>query len=173
MKRLTMLAVALTALPILAEEAAKKPAPARAPAPVAAASQGATSNSQESPLVAAARRSNRLGKKKPANLITNANLTKASGARVTTTENLGTINLPPPPPTPRPTPEMAAQAKKAEQMTKEEAAAQKQKLKELDRQKRLEAAASRAEDGMFGELEDPDDGTGDRDLQKEQKPPQF
>lgn len=160
MKRLTMLAVALVALPILAEDAAKKPAPA----PV---------QQQDSPLVAAARRSNRLGKKKPANLITNANLTKASGARVTTTENLGTINLPPPPDPPRATPEMAAQAKKAEQMTKDEVAAQKAKLKELDRQKRMEAAASQAEDGMFGDLEDPDDGSGDRDLQKAQKPPQF
>ena len=88
MKRaLTMLAAAI-ALPLLAEEPAKTTAAKTADAkPKAAATSTAAPAPQqpESPLVAAARRANRLGKK-PANVITNDNLVKAgSSGHVTTT----------------------------------------------------------------------------------------
>ena len=162
MKRLTMLAVALVALPLLAEEAAKKPVPAPAPAA-----------QEESPLVAAARRSNRLGKKPGSKVITNATLAKANAgtARITTTENTGTLNLPAPLPPARPTPEMEAAAKAEYDRKAAAVAKQKRKDLELMRLKKLEAASVRAEDGMLEE-NDPDDGSGDRDVAAAQKPPQ-
>jgi hypothetical protein len=167
MKRPLMLAVAAAfALPLLAEDAAQKPAPAQPQAPAA-------TQQQDSPLVAAARRANRLGKK-PANVITNANLTKASGARVTTTKSQAPLRVPAAKP-PRPTPEMV-HAAKLEQQRKDAAAAEEKRKQALaDYEQRLAAAAARAEEGMHDELEDPDGGEGERDLQKVQseKPPQV
>lgn len=168
MKRSLIVAVAAAVvLPLLAEDTAQKPA-AQAQAPAA-------TQQQDSPLVAAARRANRLGKK-PANVITNANLAKASGARVTTTKRQAPLNVPAPKITePRPTPEMA-HAAKLEQQRKDAAAAEaKRKQAAADYEQRLAAAAARAEEGMHDELEDPDGGEGERDLQKVQseKPPQV
>lgn len=75
----SMLTLALLALPVLAEEPKKTETPA-----------------QDSPLVAAAKRSNRLGKK-PTNVITNETLKKSgANAHVTTTANQKKLPLPQP-----------------------------------------------------------------------------
>lgn len=165
---LTMLAVA--ALPLLAEEPAKpktqtaKPV-ALSPAPVTAA---------DSPLVAAAKRSGRLGKK-PTNVITNATLAKSGAhARITTSSEQPPSKMPPVLPPLAPTPEMKASAEREKaRKTAEIEAAKTQKLEEV-RQRRVAAAAERAEEGMYEELEDPDYGDGERDLEaaNAKKPPQ-
>lgn len=163
MKRLTMLALALAALPLLAQEEAKKPA---------------SQAQEDSPLVAAARRSNRLGKK-PAKVITNATLSKASGstARVTTTETQPPI-LMPTTDKPRPTAEMLHLQRQKEARARAAAAEKLQKEAAERAERRAAAAAYRAEEGMYDDLEDPDYGEGEREHQRTQqesgkKPPQV
>lgn len=139
------------ALPLMAEEKAKsaeaqkaKPAQTEATTPAATAPAA-----QDSPLVAAARRMNRLGKK-PTNVITNETLTKSSGsAHVTTASTpLKPIVLPPPAGAPNPTPEMVAAAKVAEERKRTEmTAAQKAKAEEA-RRARVETGARKAEESM-------------------------
>lgn len=179
MKGLTMPAVALAALPLFAplfaEEQEKKPAAAPA-AQTSTAAQPAAAASQDSPLVAAARRSNRLGKK-PANVITNETLSKAStsSARITTTLNQPALNVNLPA-VPAPTPEMAAAEKAKERRAKELAEEKAKAAAEARQERRAAAAAYRSEEGMYDELEDPDYGEGERDVQRtqpEQKPPQL
>lgn len=175
MKRSSIVALALAALPLLAEEPAKQPEPAAKPAQASQPAQPAAQ--PDSPLVAAARRTNRLGKKKPANVITNATLTKAGSAtaHVTTTETQAPLILPPPLADPRPTPEMAAKARAEEQRKKDAAAQQKKQSDTAKWEQKMKQAAERAEEGMYDAEDDPDSGDGDRDLQKAQseKPPQV
>lgn len=172
MKRSSIVALAFAALPLLAEEPAKKPEPAAKPAQ---ASQPAAE--PDSPLVAAARRTNRLGKKRPANVITNATLTKSgsASAHVTTTETQAPLVLPPPLAEPPPTPEMLARAKAEERRKKDTASAEKKKKDTAAWEEKMKKAAERAEEGMYDAEEDPDYGDGDRDLEKAQseKPPQV
>lgn len=184
MKRLTMLAVALLALPVLAEEPEKKPAASTqttaattTAAPAPAAKPVATPPAEESPLVAAARRTGRLGKK-PTNVITNETLSKAStsSARITTTLNQPAINVQNMPPV-SPTPEMTAAEQARQRRAKELADEEKKKKADAKKEERTAAAAHRAEEGMYDEAEDPDYGEGERDLQRtqqpEKKPPQL
>lgn len=179
MKRaLTIVAVAL-ALPLLAEEPAKKTeekAAAAAKAQPVAKPQPVTltpapAGQQDSPLVAAARRSNRLGRK-PANVITNKTLRKASDAHITTTENQTALQVPPPP---GPTPEMIHAQKREDERRQREAAEKRKREIEEKRQERIANAAERAEEGLYGDGEGDDEATGERDLQKAnaKKPPQF
>lgn len=173
MKRSSIVALAFAALPLLAEEPAKQPEPAAKPAQASQPTEPAAQ--PDSPLVAAARRTNRLGKK-PANVITNATLTKAGSAtaHVTTTETQAPLILPPPLADPRPTPEMVAKARAEEQRKKDAAAQQKKQSDTAKWEAKMKQAAERAEEGMYDAEEDPDYGDGDRDLQKAQseKPPQ-
>ena len=139
------------AMPLLAEEKAKSAETQKAkPAQAAATTPAATvPAAQDSPLVAAARRMNRLGKK-PTNVITNETLTKSSGtAHVTTASTpLKPIVLPPAAGTPNPTPEMVAAAKVAEERKKAEmAAAQKAKAEEA-RRGRVETGARMSEESL-------------------------
>lgn len=169
MRRTLTLLAAAVALPLLAGEPAKtteqkKQQPVNLSAPAAG-------QQQDSPLVAAARRSNRLGRK-PANVITNKDLKKASDARITTTENQGTLNLPSPI---GPTPEMV-QAAKLQQEREQRAAEEKRRREAEERRKaRTADAAERAEEGLYGDGDADDEAQGERDLQKanERKPPQV
>lgn len=163
---LTMLA-AVVALPLLAEEPAKTTAATQTSTTTTAAAPAAQ---QDSPLVAAAKRANRLGKK-PTNVITNQNLVKASNAtRVTTTANQGSINMPAPP---QPTPEMIHQQKMAEQRRQAEAEAKRNQERERrDRQKR-ERLYNRAEEGMFDEGDSDAAAAEQEAAQSPKKPPQF
>ena len=175
MKRSSIVALALAALPLVAEEPAKKSEPA--PQAAQASQQpAATAQPQDSPLVAAARRTNRLGKK-PSNVITNATLTKAgsASAHVTTTETQAPLILPAPLAEPAPTPEMVAKARADEQKKKAAAADEKKKKDLAAWEQKTRKAAERAEEGMYDSEEDPDYGDGERDLQKaqSQKPPQV
>jgi len=152
MKRVLCLAVAL-ALPLGAEEKAPKPKPA--PAPAAPQAQ------PDSPLVAAAKRANRLGRKPAATVITNETLKQSgAGAHVTTTTAQRPLDLPPNLPAPRPTPEMQADAAKAvrEKAIAEQAAKQK-KADEVKAAREGEAAAA-VEDGYDGGRDDADEFVG-------------
>ena len=166
MKRLTMLAVSFAVLPLFAQEEAQKPA-ATAPQPVV---------QEESPLVAAARRANRLGKKPRSPVITNDTLVKANAgtSRITTTDTQPPIKLNLSV-KPQPTPEMVAAEKAKWERDKAALTEKAKQAEEAKNRRRLSIAAERAEEGMYGELEDPDAGDGERDLQEAQsaKPPQI
>jgi hypothetical protein len=161
---LTML-LAVAALPLLAEEPAKKTAATQTSTAAAEAPA-----QQDSPLVAAAKRANRLGKK-PANVITNQNLVKASSAtRVTTTTNQGSINMPPPP---QPTPEMIHAQKRAEERRQKEAEAKRNAERERREKEKRERAYTNAEEGTFDEM-DSDSAASEKDAaQTQKKPPQV
>ena len=150
MKHALCLVVAL-ALPLMSEEEKQKPAPA----PAAPQAQ------PDSPLVAAAKRANRLGRKPAAPVITNETL-KQSGAaaHVTTTSAQRPLDLPPNLPPPRPTPEMQADAAKAvREKVLAEHAALKQRADAETARKEAEAAAA-TEDGYDGGREDADEFAG-------------
>ena len=145
MKRALILStIALAALPLLADEKAKTTETAQ-PASVAPANAAA----QDSPLVAAARRMNRLGKK-PTNVITNETLTKSSGtAHITSAATpLKPIALPPPTGEARPTPEMVAAKKAADERKRAETVAAAKKKAEEERQARVHAGARMAEESI-------------------------
>ena len=112
----SMLTLALLALPVLAEEAKKTETPA-----------------QDSPLVAAAKRANRLGKK-PTNVITNETVKKSgnTGHVTTTTNPQGNL--------PAPLPKEDTHAPKVTEAKKAEAPADAKKKAE-ERQAKLAAAA--------------------------------
>lgn len=177
MKRaLTILA--LSALPVFADEPAKK----TTSAPAAEAARptvisGATASAADSPLVAAAKRTNR-GSKKSVHKITNANLGKygSGSARITTTEKQEPITMPAPLAEPVQTPEMKVIAEReAARKTAQVEAAKKQK-DEADKRAKAAQAAERNEEGMYGET-DADAGYGDgqqpEPQQQEKKPPQV
>lgn len=162
---LTMLA-AVVALPLFAEEPATKPAASQTTTTAAATAPA----QEDSPLVAAAKRANRLGKK-PSNVITNQNLVKANTAsRVTTTTNQGSINMPPPP---QPTPEMVHAQKVAEERNRKDAEAKRKQERERREQEKRERVYNRAEDGMLDDV-DADTAAAEQEAAKSQKkPPQV
>jgi hypothetical protein len=129
---------------------------------------------QDSPLVAAAKRANRKGKK-PTNVITNETLKKSGGsAHVTSAEKQAPLKMPAPDPVLRPTPEMIHHAKiDAERKKEEETAAAKKKAEE-QRKAKIASAAERAEE-EYPDDDDPADAEralGDAHGQSpEQKPP--
>ena len=164
-RALTMLLV--LALPILAEE--KKAGKAEKPAATATTTAAAEPQAQpDSPLVAAAKRANRLGKK-PTNLITNATLkTSGTNAHVTTTDKQAIFQMPKPLEPPRDTPEMTAAKAQQEQRAKAaEQAAKDRKAKE-EQKKKVQADAAAAEEGYDGSQDDASEFTG-----ANPPPPQF
>lgn len=142
MRRAIFVVMAL-ALPLAAQESA-------ASQPAATATVSAAAPQADSPLVAAAKRMKRKGKK-PTNVITNESLRQSGGsAHVTTTVNQGTLNMPKAVPPPRPTPEMeAAWAAEAQRKDLEKAAVAKKKAHEEAMLERARTAAA-AEDGAEG-----------------------
>lgn len=176
MKRaLTTLAAAIAVTAFAGEPAKTTTAkPAAQPQTTATAAPAPVPQPVESPLVAAARRANRLGKK-PTNVITNANLVKSnSGTRVTTTESQPPINLANTRP-PAPTAEMEVIRLRNEQRKAAQGKVVKDAAEKAKQDQRLAAAAERIEDDMLDEI-DPDGSATERELQKEQsqkKPPQV
>lgn len=146
----SMLTLALLALPVLADEPKKtEPAP------------------QDSPLVAASKRSNRLGKKKPANVITNDTVKKSGAtAHVTTTTN--PAKLPAPPPA---KPAQTVHAPKVTDQPKPAATPEDNKKTEEERQRRLAMAAEAVEDEHPDDVDPAQAEKELRDAQAEQKPP--
>jgi hypothetical protein len=184
----TLLALALLAAPLLAEEKAKAKSDGKKTAQTTDTAAATSTQApvvtpgepspEDSPLVQAAKRSNRLGKK-PTNVITNETL-KASGAKahVTTTKEQEPMYIPPPHKKPAPTPEMIAAQKaelrrKAEEKAKAEAA-----KKEAAKQERVARAADDAEE-LYADDERIDDPAqaekrledAHADKPPEQKPP--
>ena len=181
MKRSLMLTLLLTAaLPLCADD--PKPAQPEAAAPEAATTATAP---EESPLVRAARRANRLGRK-PGTVITNESVKKSKG-HITTTTNQRPLVIP--------KPEMAsdeAAAIKKRNLAREQAKVlvigeEKKKQQELEALERRARAAEMAEEGYFEDPED-DPARAERDADEggrddganppatntpsEQKPPQ-
>ena len=169
MKRaLTTLAAAI-AVTALAEEPAKTTTtqkPAAQPKTISAPAP----QQLESPLVAAARRANRLGKK-PTNVITNDTLVR-SGVHVTTTEKMTPMNVAST--IAQPTAETEMLRLRNEQRKADEARARKEAEAKAKKEQKYAATMERAENGMVDDAE-ADESLAERDLQKEQsqKPPQF
>jgi len=118
----------------------------------AAAAPQAT-QTQDSPLVAAAKRANRKGRK-ATNVITNETLAKSgAGAHITTTATQRPFVAPKPYEAPAPTPEMVAmQVREAEKRRAAEQAEAQKKAEET--QKRAAAAAAAAsEEGVYDDEE--------------------
>jgi len=174
--------ILVLALPVLAEEKkAEQPAATtttastKADATAAAKTQPASAQSAaqpaqpDSPLVAAAKRTNRLGKKKPTNVITNETLKSAgANAHVTTTQTQAIFQMPQPLEPPHDTPEMAAA--KAQQAQRKQAAEQAEtdrKAKE-EQAKKQEAEAAAREEGYDGSQDDASELPG-----ANPPPPQF
>jgi hypothetical protein len=146
------LTLALLALPLAAEEAKKTDTRKAKPKETTAASAPAQPAQEDSPLVAAAKRANRLGKK-PASkiLITNETLkTSGTNAHVTTAEEYHTITLPP---ESGPTPEMIAAKQAAEKRQAEQEAVDAKKKEEEMRQARLRRAAQGYEEAYPDDLD--------------------
>lgn len=151
MKRVLILSLAaLLTFPLLAEEP-KKTTKKTAAEPKVKATTDTAAPAAGSPLVNAARRSNRLGKK-PTNVITNETL-KGSKGHVTTTTVQRPVNVPAPEqgPEAKLAAERAAKAAKAKQI--HEIGAEQKKA--ADTEKRA-AAAEAAEDGGQYDAEDAD-----------------
>lgn len=165
MKRaLIVLAVALPLLPLLADE----PKSANTETKKDTTATAAPAAQPDSPLVAAAKRANRKGRK-PSNLITNDTL-KASGANahVTTTTAQATINMPKPLEPPRPTPEMEASRQQAEQRKQVAEQAEKDRKAKEEKTRAAEQAAAAAEEGYDGMQDDAAEFVG-----ANPPPPQF
>ena len=165
--------ILVLALPMLADEK-KADATATEAKPAAAAAEqktaaAATTAQPDSPLVAAAKRANRLGKKKPANVITNDTL-KASGtsAHVTTTERQAIFQMPQPLEPPRDTPEMAAAKQQQAQRAKAADQAEIDRKAKEEQAKKQQTDASAREDGYDGAQDDASEFTG-----ATPPPPQF
>lgn len=168
-RALTVLVILATALGAAAGE--QKPA---ASDKTAAKVEAPAPAEGDSPLVAAARRANRLGKK-PTNLITNETLKQVGGnAHVTTTTNTKAIQMPKPALPPHPTPEMeVAVARQREQRLADEAAAAARKLA-AEREKEQARTAAAAEEGYYEELDhDPARAEQAQQEANQPKPPQF
>ncbi len=171
MKR-TLIVFAL-ALPLMAEEprsANTATAPAKTETTAQTTSTAAAPATQpDSPLVAAAKRANRKGRKSTAILITDENL-KSSGtnAHVTTTTNNTTIQMPKPLEAPHPTPEMEhvrQQAEHQKQVAEKEA---KERKVQEDKERAAQRAAAAAEEGYDGSRDDAAEFVG-----ANPPPPQF
>jgi hypothetical protein len=152
MKQLAIACCLLLAAGVLSADEAKKPETKKAePAPTAAASAPAPApivstppSANDSPLVAAAKKSKR-GKAKPGTVITNDTLSK-TGGHITQGEKLPDLPAPPPPPKPKPVDPMAAEYARRAEAVKKQAAEKKAKE---DAQKK--ADADRATAATFDE----------------------
>jgi len=164
------LTLALLALPLFAEEAKKSETPKTETTQAAAAP--AQPAPVDSPLVAAAKRANRLGKKPSSKIvITNETLKSAGGnAHVTTSEVQPAIKLPPPA---APTSEMLANADAAARRKAAQETAAKTKADQEKRQGRV-ATRTRTMEESSGDREGVDDYAEDyrgRPEDEEQPPP--
>lgn len=160
MKRALILTLtAILASPLLADETKKAEekkksettttAAATAPAPVA---------STDSPMVQAAKRANRLGRKSTSIVITNESL-KGSKGHITTTTSQHPVNVP----APKPTAEEKAVAAKAK-------AAEQARVREIGEKEKAAAAERKAEEAAVRAEED--DGDAENiDYSAGQKPP--
>jgi hypothetical protein len=166
MKRALTILLAL-ALPLAADEVQ----PAKTATGAAAEAQAVE---PDSPLVAAAKRANRRGRKST-HVITNETLkTVGANAHVTTTTEQRSLQMPKPLDPPRPTPEMAvAKAQEIQKKQLEQIASEKKKQDDA-RRAAAAAAAEASEEGMY-ELEDADPAQSERAEQEanQPKPPQF
>lgn len=88
MKKVLTLTLALFALPLVADEAAKKDDTQKAAPQATVLTPAPAEATVDSPLVAASKRANRKGKR-PANVITNETLKLPKNAHITTTTNPG------------------------------------------------------------------------------------
>jgi len=166
MKRTLPLAVALIgaliALPLLAEEAKKS----EAPKPV---------KTEDSPLVAAAKRSNRLGRKPTSKVVITNETLKSGGenAHVTSPAEQHSLNMPAEPV--RPTPEMVAAEKLAAKRKADEETAAKKRAEEAKKLRKEQMAVRSLEeetDNREGSEHNPEDYQGrPEDLQPQQPPP--
>lgn len=161
--------ILVLALPVLAEE--KKttaPSETTTTTTAATAAKAEPQAQADSPLVAAAKRANRLGKK-PTNVITNATL-KSSGANahVTTTATQTAIQMPRPLEPPRDTPEMAYAKMQRDQRVKTAAEGEKERKAKEEQQRKVQEAAAAAEEGYDGMQDDAAEFTGTNP-----PPPQF
>ena len=117
---------------------------------------------QDSPMVAAAKRANRKGRK-PTNVITNETLSKSgANAHVTTTATQKPFVPPKPYVAPRPTPEMIAQQARDAEKRRTAADIAAQAKAEEQRKQAAEAAAAASEEGVYD----------DEEVDPNQKPPQ-
>jgi type IV secretory pathway VirB10-like protein len=152
-RTLTIILVVILALPVLADE--KKPEKtADAAKPQAP---------PDSPLVAAAKRANRLGKK-PTKVITNATLKSAgANAHVSTTDKPA-LPLPKVLEPPADTPEMAAVKAQQEQRAKAAEQAEKDRKAKDEEQQKARRESAAAEEGQEGDASEVTGST---------PPPQF
>lgn len=164
-----VLALPILALPILADEKKAEKAATTTTTTTATTTAAAEPQAQpDSPLVAAAKRANRLGKK-PTNLITNATLkTSGTNAHVTTTDKQAIFQMPKPLEPPRDTPEMAAAKAQQEQRAKAAEQAEKDRKAKEEQQKKVQAEAAATEEGYDGSQDDASEFTG-----ANPPPPQF
>jgi hypothetical protein len=165
--------VLVLALPILASAVADEKNPKteekKPEQPAATTTAAAVPQAQpDSPLVAAAKRANRLGKK-PANVITNATLkTSGTNAHVTTTDKQAIFQMPVPLEPPRGTPEMEARKAQQEQRAKAAEQAEKDRKVKQEREQKTQNQAAAAEEGYDGAQDDASEFTG-----ANPPPPQF
>lgn len=137
MKHVIFSVILAVTIPLFAAEKKENAAPPAAP------------QQPDSPLVAAAKRTGRLGKK-PSFVITNETLAQMNGGRISTSNTpLRDIVMPAPLPPPTPTPEMVA----AERAAKERAAratmaAQEKKIQD-QRMSRAQQRASQYQDESY------------------------
>jgi hypothetical protein len=169
---LTSTLAALLALPLIADEP-KKTETAKPPQ-AATAAQPAP---EDSPLVAASKRANRLGRKPKSKIvITNETLKQSgAGAHVTTSEVQPGINIPPPPPPPRPTPEMVAAKRTAEQQKVAAQVAAAKEQKEAEQRAKQNAAWEAVEEEYPDDVDPAQAEKALRDAyeaQKAEKPPE-
>jgi hypothetical protein len=156
------------ALPMLADEPKKSEEPK--PQPAQTTNAATTTAASDSPLVAAAKRANRLGKKSTSKVITNESLkTSGQNAHVTTTETLRTL----PKGEAEPSQEvMDLQKREKDRKAAAEAAAKKEK-EAKQHETKVRYAAERAEEEY---PDDVDPAQSEKQLQdankpKEEKPP--
>ncbi len=157
----TTLTLAL-ALPLLAEEA-KKAEETPKPQPAAQA---------DSPLVAAAKRANRLGKKSTSKTITNQTLkTSGTTAHVTTTASQTSLDSVIKQEPPAPTPEMVAAKQIADRQKLEADEAAKKRAAEQKRTQKVTAAAEEFEEEYPDDMDPAQAEKQMRDASAPQKPP--
>lgn len=167
MKRLLMLALLLEAvLPLRANE--PKPAEPEATPAATSSTPTTTTVAEESPLVRAARRANRLGKK-PATVITNESVKKSKG-HITTSTVQRPVNVP----KPAMAADEAAAIRKLE-LAREQAKVhvigeETKKRQELEALERRARAAEMAEEGYFEDPED-DPARAERNADEGGNPP--
>lgn len=169
MKKLLMLALLLAAVPVVCADEPKSAAAEPEANTTAAQTEAAA---DDSPLVRAARRANRLGKK-PATVITNESIKKSKG-HITTTTVQHPVNVP--------KPQMAAD--EAAALRKRETEREQARVRVINEETRKEQAqealqrraraAEMAEEGYF---EDPEDDPAraereaDEAMREEKNPP--